>query len=187
MKLILSICLLLLVACAENQKKEKKQTTTPTIKTEVKVEETPSAIDSLEIIEKEVIEEVEVIEEINYNLVSIKKEACDGDCPEFEVTISKLDSILNFNGIKNVALEGEHQLKLTSEQYSEIIKRLDSIRTVTLSKSYLDTSKTFLSTTTLTIEKDTVTVNLWKDTPEQLTNMYIYIEDLLYDQKYLEE
>ena len=120
------------------------------------------------------------------NLVFIKKDACSGDCPEFEVAITK-DSILNYNGLKNVATVGKHQLKLTSAQFLKLEKTLSAAKTDNLSTSYVDDTKLFLPITNISIDERIIKINLWKDAPESLINVYTFIEDLLYDQKYLEE
>tara|TARA_R110002124_G_scaffold159411_2_gene326615 strand:+ start:9567 stop:10067 length:501 start_codon:yes stop_codon:yes gene_type:complete len=119
-------------------------------------------------------------------LVTIKKEACAGDCPEFEVAITK-DSILNYNGLKNVASLGKHQLKLSTKQFLKLENILKEANTVSLSPSYVDDTKSFLPITKISINDTTIKINLWKDAPESLINVYTFIEDLLYDQKYLEE
>jgi hypothetical protein len=172
MKKVIAICFLFLLACTSNTKKEKSiKLETPTIIKADKVDKT---------------DKVEVEEIIDNTLIAIKKEACTGDCPEFEVKISK-DSILNYKGINYVSIVGEHQLKLSKKQYNTLKELLKVAESNEFKGSYIDSTKTFLSKTLITFENQTINVNLWKDVPDPLINLYTFVEDLLYKQKYLEE
>ena len=105
MKKIIAISFLFIFACKTTQKEEKLEKVIVPIITE--------------------IDKVEEVKKINKTLISIKKEACSGDCPEFEAKITK-DTILEYNGINNVPVLGKHQLKLSAKQYYTIQKLLKS-------------------------------------------------------------
>ena len=169
MKKVIAICFLFLFACTTNTKKEKTiKIETPTV---TKVDKT---------------KKVEIEEIINNTLIAIKKEPCTGDCPEFEVEITK-DSILNYKGFNYVSVVGEHQLKLSKKHFTTLKELLKVVKLNEFKGSYIDSTKTFLSKTLIKFDDQTVNVNLWKDVPDPLINLYTFVEDLLYNQKYLEE
>ena len=172
MKKVIAICFLFLCACSTNTKKEKP----------IKIE-APSII-KVDKVDK--TDKVEVKKIIDNTLIAVKKEPCIGDCPEFEVKITK-DSILNYKGINYVSIVGEHQLKLSKKQYNTLKELLKIAELNKFKGSYIDSTKTFLSKTLITFDNQTINVNLWKDVPDPLINLYTFVEDLLYNQKYLEE
>ena len=169
MKKIIIICILFLFACNTNTKNEKS----------IKVE-TPN------VIKVDKIDKVKIEEIIVDTLIAIKKEPCTGDCPEFEVKITK-DSILNYKGINYVSIVGEHQLKLSKKQYDSLKRLLKTAELNEFKGSYIDSTKTFLSKTLITFDNQTINVNLWKDVPDPLINLYTFVENILYNRKYLVE
>ena len=166
MKKIIAISFLFIFACKSNPKEEKLEKAITPIITK--------------------IDKVEVVKTINKTLISIKKEACSGDCPEFEAKITK-DSILEYNGINNVPVLGKHQFKLSTKQYNTLQELLKPTKANKFNESYIDSTKTFLSRTLISFDTQTIEVNLWKDVPDPLINLYTFLEDILYNQKYLEE
>jgi len=169
MRKIITVCILFLFACTTSPKKEKS--------TEVK---------EPNIIKVKKVDLIEIKDIVDNTLIAIKKEPCSGDCPEFEAKITK-DSILKYKGINNVSVLGEHQLKLSKEQYNTLKELLKVAELNEFKISYIDSTKTFLPKTLITFDHKTINLNLWKNVPDPLTNLYTFVEDLLYNQKYLEE
>ena len=137
---------------------------------------------------EEPIEEViveEKVEKVDNTLVSLKRKPCSGDCPVFEVTITK-DSILTYNGIDYTNIEGIHTVKLTAEQYGKISQILEDSKFSELKNRYAKSGTKDFAESVITHQGKDVTVRLWKDSPKRLTAIYVFIEDILYNQKYLQ-
>ena len=143
----------------------------------------PETIPVKEPVKKVVVEEK--VEEVDNTLVSLKRNPCSGDCPVFEVVISK-DSILTYNGKKYTNIEGIHTLKLSAEQYDEISKILEDSNFSELKSRYATSGTKDFAESIITHQGKNVTVRLWKDSLKRLTAIYVFIEDILYNQKYLQ-
>jgi hypothetical protein len=142
-----------------------------------------------EIVEEPTVEEdeIEVVEkEVDLTLVSLVRKPCSGDCPVFDVTITK-DSILTYHGKKYTNIEGYHTLKLTAEQFDDITQLLEDANFSELNARYTKSGTSDFAESIIRYEGKDVTVRLWKDAPKRLTAIYVFIEDLLYDQKFLAE
>lgn len=138
----------------------------------------------IEPIKEEVIVEKEV-EKVDNTLVSLERKPCSGDCPIFEVTITK-DSILTYNGKKYTNVAGIHTFKLSAKQYQKISKILEDSNFSELHSRYTKSGTKDFAESIITHQGKDVTVRLWKDAPKRLTSIYVFIEDILYDKKYLE-
>lgn len=167
MKNILIILIVFLfISCKEEPKKE-KNTIKPTVE---KIIEEPKP---------------KPIEKIDNKLISLSKEPCSGDCPVFKVSITK-DSILTYTGIQYTKVSGSHKIKLSGKQYAEIVSIIDRANFSKLEDRYTMSGTKDYSLNKISHQGKTVTVRLWKDAPKRLTDIYVFIEDLLYDQRYLE-
>jgi len=141
-----------------------------------------------EVLKKETPKEVVVkkkIEKIDNTLIKLKRNPCSGDCPVFEVTITK-DSVLTYNGLEYTNITGIHTLKLSSKQYAKLSKILTASNFSELKNKYADSGTKDFAETVITYQSKNVMIRLWKDAPENLTDIYVFIEDILYDKKYLE-
>lgn len=126
-----------------------------------------------------------VNEKIDNILLKIKRNPCSGDCPVFEVAITK-DHILMYHGVKYTNITGIHTVKLSSKQYAKLSKILTASNFSELKSEYADSGTKDFAETIITYQNKNVMVRLWKDAPENLTDIYVFIEDILYDNKYLE-
>jgi hypothetical protein len=133
---------------------------------------------------KEVVEEKK-IEKVDNTLVKLKRKPCSGDCPVFDVTITK-DSILTYNGKKFTNIKGVHTVKLSAKQFDKISKILDDSKFSELNSKYTKSGTKDYAESIITYQGKNVTIRLWKDAPKRLTAIYVFIEDILYDKKYLE-
>lgn len=125
------------------------------------------------------------VAKVDHTLVSLSKEPCSGDCPVFEVTVSK-DSILSYHGKEYTSFLGQKKIKLTPNEYSNIIDAIKNSRFSELNDAYMDESSKDFSKTVITYNQKSVTVRLWKDAPKELTKVYVTLEDILYNHKFLE-
>ena len=191
MRKLVLIIFALTIACSTPEKKEKPvKSVTPREKVEtIKVSKSTGIqgnIDSVAIVQIEVIEQLEELEEIDNTIIFIKKSPCSGDCPEYEVVISK-DSILSYTGINSVSLLGTHTFKLTNESFIKLEEKLEKFTFPLKDTIYGAEASDEFPRTTIIHQKKSATIKLWKDAPEKLIDVYTFIEDILYDQKYLEE
>jgi hypothetical protein len=136
---------------------------------------------------KEIVEEKkeEPPKKVDNTLVKLQKKPCSGDCPVFDVTITK-DSVLTYHGKKFTNIEGIHTVKLSGKQYNKISKILADSNFSTLKRRYTKSGTKDFSESVITHQGKKVTVRLWKDAPKRLTAIYVFIEDILYNKRYLE-
>tara|TARA_R110000787_G_scaffold11253_1_gene37574 strand:- start:5275 stop:5787 length:513 start_codon:yes stop_codon:yes gene_type:complete len=167
-KILLLSCLILSVlSCDTPVKKENKK--------EVIIEkETP----------KEVVVEKKVVKKVSNTLLRLQKKKCSGDCPVFDVTITK-DSILIYNGKKFTNIKGIRSIKLSGRQFNKITKILKDANFSGLKRRYTTSGTKDFAETIISYQDKNVTIRLWKDAPKRLTAIYVFIEDILYDKKYL--
>lgn len=133
---------------------------------------------------KEIIVEKEV-KKIDNTLIRLQRNPCSGDCPVFDVTVTK-DSILTYKGKKYTNIIGTHTVKLSAKQYEKLSKILDKANFSELKNKYTKSGTKDFPETVINYQGKKVTVRLWKDAPDRLTDIYVFIEDLLYDKKYLQ-
>ena len=166
--LFILLTFVILISCDTSKKPKKEEV--------IIVEETPKV---------EIIEEVKVKKAVSNVLVKLKRKPCSGDCPVFDVAISK-DSILTYNGKKYTNIKGKHTVKLTGNQFDKISSILDKSNFSELNSRYTKSGTKDFAETIISYQGKNVTIRLWKDAPKRLTNIYVFIEDILYDKKYLE-
>ena len=167
-KLLATLILLTIFSCKTPVKKEIKEHKEP-VKNETR--------------EKVVVKKK--AEKVDNTLISLQKKPCSGDCPVFKVNITK-DGFLTYHGIQYTNIEGKHTLQLSSKQQAKLTKILAASNFSELESKYATSGTKDFAETILTYQNKSVVVRLWKDAPENLTNLYVFIEDILYDQKYLE-
>ena len=134
---------------------------------------------------KEVVVEKKV-EKVDNTLVSLKKAPCSGDCPVFKITVTK-DSMFTYHGEEYTAVIGKQQFKLSDVEFKKLTAALNNSGFETLKSQYSNQEAKDFSKTTITYQGKNVSVRLWKDAPKELTNVYVALEDILYDHKLLEE
>ncbi|MFY0631241.1 MAG: hypothetical protein JXR05_12725 [Flavobacteriaceae bacterium] len=167
-KSFLLLCLSIIIFSCDSPETKKK---------EVIKKETPKKV----VVKKK----VEKIKKVDNTLLRLKREPCSGDCPVFEVTISK-DSVLTYKGIRYTNSKGTHTVKLTSSQFTKLTAILDASNFSNLKSRYTKSGTKDFAETVITYKGKNVTVRLWKDAPDRLTDIYVFIEDILYAKKYLE-
>lgn len=167
-KSFLLLCLSIFIFSCNTPEKKKK---------EVIKKETPK-----EVVPKKEIKEVK---KVDNTLLRLKRKPCSGDCPVFEVTITK-DHILTYKGIQYTNSKGTHTVKLTPRQFKELKRILDESNFSDLKSRYTKSGTTDFAETVISYNGKSVTVRLWKDAPDRLTDIYVFIEDILYAKKYLE-
>ncbi len=166
MKKIFLLCLSIAIFSCETSTKEKK---------------------SAPIIEKETPKEVIVPKKekkVDPTLVKLKKKACSGDCPVFEVLITK-DSILTYKGIRYTHVRGTRIVKLSPRQFTKLSQILEKSNFLKLKRRYTKSGTKDFAETVITYQDKKVTVRLWKDSPDRLTDIYVFIEDILYNKRFL--
>lgn len=171
--IILLLSTFLLISCGSFEKKETKpikKTDKKDVKKEIKKEET-------------VVKKSNVI--IDNNLLIVERAPCSGDCPVFKVTVSK-DKVFTNERIEGTAFVGEKTINLTDTQYAKLTNILSQSDFKKLQKEYKTSRTKDYADTKIKPNGKTITVRLWKDAPKKLTDISVFIEDILYDQKYLE-
>jgi hypothetical protein len=171
MKKIATLCLFLFLYNCKTAPKEKPQ---------------PKPVKEIvkEVVEEKKEEPVKK-KKVDNTLVKLQKKPCSGDCPVFEVTITK-DSILTYHGQKYTNIVGIHPIKLSGKQFDEITKILKNSNFSALKSRYTQSGTKDFPESVITHQGKNVTIRLWKDAPKELTAIYVFIEDILYDKKYLE-
>ncbi|MDT7832084.1 DUF6438 domain-containing protein [Flavobacteriaceae bacterium S356] len=164
-KLLFIFLSLLILSCETPIKKEEKKK--PVVK------EVPKEI----VVEKEV-------KKVDNTLVRLQRKACSGDCPVFDVTISR-DSTFTYKGIRYTNEKGIKTFKLSTKQYMKLSEILERSKFSKLKSRYTASGTKDFPETILRYNGKKVTVRLWKDAPDRLTDIYVFIEDILYDNKYL--
>ena len=140
------------------------------------------------VVKEEPVKEVTVKKKekkVDNSLVRLSKAPCSGDCPVYKVTITK-DSIFTFEGEKYTAYTGKKEIKLNIAEYNNLVTTLNNSGFEDLESSYEKQEAKDFSQTTITYQGKSVSVRLWKDAPQDLTNIYVAIEDILYAYKLLE-
>lgn len=132
---------------------------------------------------KEALEKV--ITKENNILISLRKTACFGDCPVYEVSIDK-DGNVTYNGLQYVLKEGIHEFKLTEEELKTLNDKLAKKDFASFNNSYDDPEVMDLASTYMIHGNKQIHIRLWKDIPEELIEIHEYIGDLLYNRKYFE-
>lgn len=140
------------------------------------------------VVVKEPVKEVVVekkVEKVDNTLFSLERKPCSGDCPVFSVTVTK-DSVLTYDGKKYTNIEGVHTVSLTGTQYDQLKELLKNARFSELNARYTTSGTKDFAESILKHDGKAVTVRLWKDAPKELTAVYVFVEDILYDLKYLQ-
>lgn len=150
---------------------------TPEKKKEVIKKETPKEV----VVEKK----IEKVKKVDNTVLRLKRKPCSGDCPVFEVNITK-DRVLTYNGIQYTKITGIHTIQLTENQFTKLTAILEASNFSNLKSRYTKSGTKDFAETVITYEGKNVTVRLWKDAPDKLTDIYVFIEDILYAKKYLE-
>ena len=153
--------------------------------------ETPKKKEKVDIVKKETTKKpilkkkTPKVKNIDNTLITLQRKPCSGDCPVFKVHISK-DGLLTYNGIEYTNITGKRTLKLSSKQQTKLSSIINASNFSTLKSEYTDRGTEDFAETIMTYQNKSVMVRLWKDAPENLTDIYVFIEDILYDKKYLE-
>jgi hypothetical protein len=140
------------------------------------------------VIVKEPVKEVileKKIEKVDNTLFSLERKPCSGDCPVFSVTVTK-DQVLTYHGKEYTNIEGVHTVSLSTAQFEQFNKLLEDARFSELSSHYTTSGTKDFAESVLKYSGKEVTVRLWKDAPKELTAVYVFVEDILYNQNYLQ-
>jgi len=142
----------------------------------------------MKVVVKEPVKEVVVekkVEKVDNTLFALEKKPCSGDCPVFSVIVTK-DRILTYHGKKYTNIEGVHTVTLSTSQYEKFTKILKDAKFSELNARYTTSGTKDFAESILKYNGKEVTVRLWKDAPKQLTAVYVFVEDILYNLKYLQ-
>ncbi|MGG8495710.1 DUF6438 domain-containing protein [Tenacibaculum sp. TC6] len=132
---------------------------------------------------KEVLKNIIAKEE--NKLISLRKTACFGDCPVYEVSIDK-DGNVTYNGIQYVLEEGIREFKLTDEELKTLNDKLSKKDFSSFKDSYDNPDVMDLASTYITHDNKQIQIRLWKDIPDELIDIHEYIGDLLLKRKFFE-
>lgn len=165
-------------------KKSKKET--PPSKEEITIPEKQEEDIKADETESQSEEKKATEEEVQPVFFSLEKTACLGDCPIFKLIISE-DGEAVFIGEEYVEKIGKTEFKLTEEELNKLNELLNKQDFSSYDKKYGESDKTDLPGTFITHKSNKIEIRLWKDIPENLTNAYVYIENMLFEKKFLNE
>lgn len=127
----------------------------------------------------------DLIKKASAKFFNIRKTECFGDCPVFEITIDE-EGNATYNGIKYTKVAGVKKFKLTDKQLEKFLQKMEKNDFSTYQKAYDNPNITDLPSTFISHKGDQVKIRLWKDIPKDLIDVHEYVQDMLYDMKYLE-
>lgn len=178
-KIVLFLCCSIVLCCETPSKKKPRATIKPEAASKPEVDiQGPPKKEAVVVTEKKP-------EKTDNTLIQLQRKPCSGDCPVFEVSITK-DSLLIYKGVANTNVTGTDSLKLSADQYDKLSDIIKESQFDALNDRYTTSGTSDFPETTITFNGKKVAVRLWKDAPDRLTDIYVFIEDILYDQKYLE-
>jgi len=117
-------------------------------------------------------------------LLYIKHSPCLDSCAVYEVSILK-DTSLIFNGIKYVNKTGKYTTKLSDSLFDLFHQTFDSVKFKNLNNSYITRKLEGFPATTIATKDKSIHIKMWKEAPLELTNIFIFVEDLLYQHNLL--
>ncbi|WP_435263579.1 DUF6438 domain-containing protein [Tenacibaculum sp. nBUS_03] len=126
-----------------------------------------------------------LIEKEKNTLISLRKTACFGDCPEYNFSIDK-DGNAQYNGIKSVTVKGIHQFKLTEKEFKTLKEKLSKKSFESFNDVYDNPRVMDLASTYITYQNKQIKIRLWNDIPDELIDIHEYIESLLLEKKFYE-
>lgn len=124
-------------------------------------------------------------EDFENRLISIRKTPCFGDCPVYEVTISK-DGKVTYNGINFVNEKGVKEFQLSEKELKKLNEKLSKKDFSEFAEEYNNPRITDLPSTYITHGGKQIHIRLWKDIPDELADVHEYIEGILLDKKYFD-
>lgn len=115
----------------------------------------------------------------SYKVASIKRTACYGTCPEYEMTFHSNLSV-EFNGTKNVDMIGTYTSKISQLQLEDIKGKFDEIGFYELEDKYTSAA-TDLPTTWVYYSdgKRTKTVMDYTGAPEKLNDLEGFLDQFI--------
>lgn len=123
-----------------------------------------------------------LIEKEKNTFLTMRKASCLGDCPVYEVTISKKGK-LTFNGIKYTPLKGEHEFQLNDKEFNTLKSKIKEKKFTEYKSKYDNPKIKDLPSTFITYNGKQVQVRLWKKAPNELVNIHEFLESLLLSKK----
>lgn len=118
--------------------------------------------------------------------ITLKQTPCVGDCPVFNVSISKKGK-LTFQGKQYVLKTGTTELQLTDKQFNKLKELLNKQAFSSFKSKYDNPKISDLSSTFINYNGKQVEIRLWKNIPDALINIYAFFEDILITKKLLNE
>ncbi len=118
-------------------------------------------------------------------LISLRKTACFGDCPVYDVSIDKFGQV-TYNGIKFVNELGERTFKLSEEEFEQLNTYISEKDFSTFKNIYDNPRVMDLPSTYISHKNKQIKIRLWKNIPDELIVIHEYIEELLLKRKLFE-
>ncbi|MFV0247889.1 MAG: DUF6438 domain-containing protein [Tenacibaculum sp.] len=126
-----------------------------------------------------------IIADLENTLVSLRKTACFGDCPVYEVLIDKQGKLI-YKGLKYVSKTGVHKFDLTETELKTLKEKLVKENFKNFKELYDNSEIMDLSSTYIVFEDKQVEIRLWKDIPDPLIEIHEFITNLLYKRKFVQ-
>lgn len=122
-------------------------------------------------------------DEAKNTLVSLRKTPCHGTCPVYEVRIDKNGKVL-FDGQDFVAVKGKKYFQLSSKQFKTLHDKLAKTNFSSYKESYDEPRLMDVPSTFITYNNKQIKLRVWKDVPQELSDVSKYIESILVEKKF---
>lgn len=126
----------------------------------------------------------ELIEKEKNDFLSMRKTPCFGDCPTYNISISK-EGKVTFNGKKHTLVTGKHEFQLSEEQLNTLKEKIAKKKFSSFKSKYDNPKVSDLPSTYISYGGRQVQIRLWKDAPNELIEVHEFLEKILADKKYI--
>lgn len=125
-----------------------------------------------------------LIEREKNSFFKMRKTACFGDCPVYDLLINK-EGKVSFNGKKYTLLKGNHEFQLSDKEFKTLKSKLGKKNFTSYESKYDNPKITDLPSTYITHNGKEVQVRLWGEAPKELIDVHEYLEGILLAKKYI--
>lgn len=137
---------------------------------------------NIKIYSEEALEEL-IKKEKNAFLI-MRKTACFGDCPIYDVLINK-EGIVTFNGKKHTLLKGKDEFQLSEKEFNALKEKLGKKEFTSYKSKYDNPKIKDLPSTYITHNGKKVEVRLWGEAPKELIDVHEFLEKILLNKKFI--
>lgn len=111
------------------------------------------------------------------SLIKLRKTACFGKCPIYELTIDK-NGKLYFDGLDFVLVKGKKEIQLRTSEFQALKEHLEKTTFSSYEEAYNNPRITDLPSTYITYQGKQIQIRTWNQVPPLLKAVVKYIETL---------